>query len=239
MAVKFNIPLIIWGETPWDISGMFDPDDFVEFSARVRHEHGLRGYEWYDFLDDEEDKLTEKDMIWAKYPSDEEIIKVGVKGLYIGNFFNWDPNAHAKLVEQKYGFKKATKPFERTYRLFSNLDDRYENGIHDLMKFVKFGYGRCSDHASKDIRTGYMSREEGIDMVRKYDHVVSSDLYYWLDYVSMSEDEFWKIADTFRNPDIWWIQDGKWWKDNIWGEPSHYGEVYLSKTDSEKYRRQK
>ena len=63
VAVKFNIPLIIWGEIAWDISGMFEPDDFVEFSARVRHEHGLRGYEWYDFLDDLEDKLSEKDMI--------------------------------------------------------------------------------------------------------------------------------------------------------------------------------
>ena len=69
-------------------------DDFVEFSARVRHEHGLRGYEWYDFLDDPYDKLTEKDMIWAKYPTDEEILKVGVRGLYIGNFFKWNPNWH-------------------------------------------------------------------------------------------------------------------------------------------------
>ena len=228
VATKFNIPLIIWGEIAWDISGMFDPDDFVEFSARVRHEHGLRGYEWYDFLDDPDDKLSEKDMIWAKYPTDEEILKVGARGLYIGNFFKWDPNWHADMVQKEYGWKAAEKPFERTYRRISNLDDRYENGIHDLMKFIKFGYGRCSDHAAKDIRTGYMTRDEGIDMVRKYDHVVSSDLHYWLDYVDMKEDEFWQIADTFRDPKVWWIQDGQWWKDNIWGKPSAYGVVYLS-----------
>ena len=52
----------------WDISGMHSPEDFVEFSARVRHEHSLRGYEWFNFLDDPKDKLTEKDMLWAKYP---------------------------------------------------------------------------------------------------------------------------------------------------------------------------
>ena len=75
VAVNYKIPLLIWGETWWDISGMFEPDDFVEFSARVRHEHGLRGYEWYDFLNDPVDKITEKDMMWAKYPSDEEILK--------------------------------------------------------------------------------------------------------------------------------------------------------------------
>ena len=125
---------------------------------------------------------------------------------YIGNFFKWDPNKHTKLVIDEYGWRPSEKPFERTYRRMSNLDDRYENGIHDLMKFVKFGYGRCSDHASKDIRTGYMTRDEGIEMVKKYDHIVSSDLYYWLDYVDMEEEEFWRIADTFRDPKIWWIQ---------------------------------
>lgn len=230
VAVNFNIPLIIWGEVTWDISGMFEPSDFVEFSARVRHEHGLRGYEWYDFLDDPVEKLKEKDMMWAKYPTDEEILKVGVRGLFIGNFFKWDPNSHFKLVNEKYGWKPREKPFERTYRQFSNLDDRYENGVHDLMKFIKFGYGRASDHASKDIRTRYMSREEGIKMVRKYDHVVSSDLYYWLNYVDMVEEEFWQIADTFRDPRVWWIQDGEWWKDNIWGDPSSYGPVHLTQS---------
>jgi hypothetical protein len=165
-AVKYSVPLMVWGEISWDISGMFEPDDFVEFSARVRHEHQLRGYEWYDMLNDPADPLTEKDMSWAKYPSDGDILKAGVRGLYIGNFFKWDPNAHTKLVEEKYGWKPSAKPFERTYRTASNLDDRYENGAHDLLKFIKFGYGRASDHSSKDIRTGYMTREAGVAMVK-------------------------------------------------------------------------
>jgi N-acetyl sugar amidotransferase len=223
IAVKFQIPLIIWGETNWDISGMYAPDDFVEFSARVRHEHDLRGYEWYDMLDDPQEPLKEKDLSWAKYPSDAEIIKVGVRGLYIGNFFKWDPNQHTPLVREKYGWKASDVPFERTYRLMSNLDDRYENGVHDLLKFVKFGYGRASDHASKDIRTGYMTREQGIEMVRKYDHVVSSDLAHWLNYVDMSEGEFWRTADRFRDKRVWRAEGGRWMKDNVWGGSSDYG----------------
>jgi hypothetical protein len=214
---------------------MFDPEDFVEFSARVRHEHGLRGFEWYDFLNDPDDKLTEKDMLWAKYPTDDEILKVGVRGLYIGNFFKWDPNKHVNLMMDLYGWKSSEVPFERTYRLFSNLDDRYENGVHDLLKFIKFGYGRCSDHASKDIRSGYISREEGINLVRKYDHVVSSDLYHWLNYVNMTELEFWQIADTFRDPRVWWIEDNQWIKNNLWGHPSSYGNVFLSDDLKHKY----
>lgn len=217
VAVKFNIPLIIWGEVAWDISGMYEPDDFVEFSARVRHEHGLRGFEWNDMLGDSEEVLTEKDMLWAKYPTDEEILKVGVRGLYIGNFFKWDPNEHSKLMMDSYGWKASEQPFQRTYRRISNLDDRYENGIHDLLKFIKFGYGRASDHASKDVRTGYMNRANAIEMVRKYDHVVSDDLYYWLDYIERGEDWFWNIANGFRDSRVWRQgASGRWEKDNIW-----------------------
>ncbi|MDC0172526.1 N-acetyl sugar amidotransferase [Gammaproteobacteria bacterium] len=234
MAVKFNIPLIIWGETNWDISGMYSPDDFVEFSARVRHEHDLRGFEWYDML---HSGLREKDMIWAKYPSDEEILEVGVRGLFVGNFFKWDPVKQTELVMRNYDWKQSQKPFERTYRRFSNLDDRYENGIHDLMKFVKFGYGRASDHASKDIKEGYMTREVGVEMVRKYDAVVSSDLSYWLDYVEMSEQEFWETADSFRDPRVWWIEDGKWWKDNIWGDVASYGDVSLTESQIKEFQK--
>jgi N-acetyl sugar amidotransferase len=238
-AVRFEVPLMIWGEIAWDISGMFEPDDYVEFSARVRHEHALRGFEWYDMLGDDREPLSERDLSWAKYPSDADILRVGVRGLYIGNFFKWDPNKHTPMVQEKYGFKVSTSPFERTYRTGSNLDDRYENGAHDLLKFIKFGYGRASDHSSKDIRTGYMSREQGIAMVRKYDHVVSKDLYYWLDYVGMSEDEFWFTADGFRDPRVWWIEDGQWCKDNIWGEPSAYGPVHLPNDARKKYQQSK
>ncbi|MEI6871826.1 MAG: N-acetyl sugar amidotransferase [Verrucomicrobiota bacterium] len=239
VAARFGIPLVIWGETAWDISGMHDPDDYIEFSKRSRHEHDLRGFEWYDLINDPKEPLTEQDMCWAKYPSDEEILKVGVRGIYIGNFFKWDPHQHTKLVSEKYGFKASEKPFERTYRTFSNLDDRYENGIHDLLKFVKFGYGRASDHASKDIRTGYMNRDTAIEMVRKYDHVVSSDLYYWLNYVGMSEEEFWATADTFRDPRVWRIENDQWLKDTVWGEPTTYGPVRLRPGDRESWLQRK
>jgi hypothetical protein len=122
-------------------------------------------------------------------------------------------------MHEEFGFEYAQQPFERTYRTMSNLDDMHENGIHDYMKFVKFGYGRASDHASKDIRTGYMTRDEGIEMVRKYDHVKPRrDLERWLDYVGMTEAEFDRIADTFRDPRVWRQENGVWVKDNIWDD---------------------
>ena len=229
IAEKFNIPLIIWGETSWDISGMFSPSDDVEFSARVGHDHNLRGFEWIDFAKEKKNKLRHKDFIWADYPSDEKILRAGIRGLFIGNFLVWDGKKNAELSVKKYKWNVAQKPFERTYRNYSNIDDRYENGVHDLMKFIKFGYGRCSDHASKDIRNGHMTRKKAINLVKKYDHVVSKDLYHWLKYVGMNESTFWKTADTFRDPRSWWIKNNRWYKNNLWGKPTDYGKVFLNK----------
>jgi N-acetyl sugar amidotransferase len=237
IAVKFQITTLFWGETAWDISGMFDPDDLVEFSARTRLEHNLRGFDWQDMINDEIEKIHENDLSWAKYPNDQEIIEGNVRGLYIGNYFKWDPNFQTELIKNRYGWREYEKGFQRTYRKMSNLDDRYENGVHDLLKFIKFGYGRASDHASKDIRTGYISREQAINHVRQYDHVVSDDLYHWLEYVEMSEEEFWTTADSFRDPNIWWIENDLWFKNNIWGEPSSYGKHHLIDTLKQKFIR--
>ena len=81
-----------------------------------------------------------------------------------------------------------------------------------------------------------MTREQAIEMVRKHDHVVSKDLYHWLDYVDMSEDEFWSIADSFRDPRVWWIESGEWMKANVWGGASRYGPVNLPPSVQERYK---
>jgi len=217
LAVRFQIPLVVWGETTWSIAGMFSPDDYVEYNKRTVLEHDLRGYAWKDMLDPA-GGLTADDLHWAQMPSDKEIDRVGVRGIYVGNFFNWDPNRHAALMRQLYGFEFSRQPFDRTYRRMSNLDDMHENGIHDYLKYVKFGYGRATDHASKDIRSGDMTRDEGVEMVRRYDHVKPRDLARWLEYVDMTEDEFDGIADRFRDRRVWHRENGRWVKDNIWDE---------------------
>lgn len=243
IAVRYKIPLILWGEHGFmDLGGMYSYNDFVEFTAKHRLEHSLRGYDWHDFTDEGLDKigmghvkegLTGKDLLWAQYPSDEEIDDVGVRGIYLSNYLNWDGEENSKLVVEQYGWEPARQEFERTYRRFSNLDDMHENGIHDYMKFVKLGYGRATDHACKDIRGGRMSRDEGIKMVKKYDSIKPMrDLNRWLDYVDMKEDEFNFIADGFRDPRVWKNENGLWVKDNIWGGRSEYGQVVQNSTDN-------
>jgi len=241
VAVQQNVPLMIWGEHGFmDLGGMHSYNDLVEFTYRFRHEHALRGFEWSDFVESAlkfNEDLSEQDLISWKYPNDEEINRVGVRGIYISNYFNWDANDHGPIMVEKYGFLEAEEPFERTYRTMSNLDDMHENGIHDYMKFIKFGYGRATDHVCKDIRAGKMTREEGIRIIQQMDPIKSKDLNRWLKYVGWTEKHFDYIADTYRDPRVWWIEHDMWWKDDITGEPGCYGPVHLTAEEQLKYKR--
>ncbi len=230
IGVKFKIPLLIYGEHGGiDLTDQYSMHDKPEFTKRERHEDVLRGYSPSDFVGKE--GITKRDLLWTQYPSDKEIEDIGLRGVFMGNYIYWDANKHINIA-QDLGFKGNPKPFERTYRTMSNVDDIHENGIKDYMKFIKFGYGRATDHTSKDIRLGYMSRDEGIENVKKYDHIKPREsLEYFLRMTEMSEKEFDITADKFRDPRVWWIEDGKWWKDNIWGESSSYGPIHL--TDKE------
>lgn len=247
-AVKHKIKIILWGEHGYmDRSGMFSYDDFVEFTKKNRKEHDLRGYDWYDFTDDGLEKrglphlkmdLSKEDLNWAIYPGDEDIFTVGVRGIYAQNYVYWDGNKNAEISKNLYGWKKYSKDFQRTYRKISNLDDMHENGAHDYLKFIKFGYGRGTDHSTKDIRLGYMNREEGIEMVKKYDHVRPTlDLERWFKYTNINQLEFDTYSDKFRDPRIWYIKNNKWFKKNSWGGESSYGEVFLDNKYKNKYIR--
>jgi N-acetyl sugar amidotransferase len=216
VAVMQRVPLLIWGEHGYtELAGMFSMNDYPEMTAKYRLEHGQRGYDWHHMVGRE--GLREKDLLWAKYPTDDELDDVGVRGIYLSNYVPWQPNEQTELVKRLYGWEESPEPFDRTYRRMSNLDDMHENGVHDYLKYVKFGYGRATDHACKDIRAGKLTRAEGIAMVQKYDHVKPRDLARWLAYVGMTEEEFDRVADTFRDPRVWRKNDrAEWVKDNIW-----------------------
>lgn len=215
-ALYFKVPLFIFGEVSWDISGMFSINNYSEFNKRSVLEHDMRGFLKEDFINKE--NLSKRDVSWYSLPDDKVYFENKLKGIYLGNFIKWDPYKQTDLMKNLYNWQESKLPFERTYRRISNLDDMHENGIHDYLKYIKFGYGRCSDHASKDIRMKYMTRDEGIKMVKKYDHVKpKKDLRRWLEYVNMNENEFDKVADTFRSKNVWTKdKKGEWKKNNIW-----------------------
>ncbi len=216
VAVRWNVPLIVWGEHGFmNMGGMHSYKDMVEYTARYRKEHLLRGYDWDDFVGEE--GLEEKDLNWSKYPDDSEIERVGSRGIFISNFFGWNQAEHTRLMVELYGFNQNPIPFDRTYARDSNLNNVHDNGIHDYMKYVKFGYGRVADHVSRDIRNGILTRAEGVQLVRQYEGVVPGDIARWLNYVGMTRTEFEHVADTFRDSRVWAKNEyGQWIKENIW-----------------------
>jgi len=222
VAVQQKIPIVIWGEHGYgDLSGQFSMNDYVEWTYRTRLEHYCRGYEWNYMVGLE--GITAQDMIPYQYPSDQEMFDLGLRGIHLSNYVYWEANEHAQMVVEKYNFETADEPFDRTYRTMSNLDDIHENGVHDYMKFIKLGYGRCTDHATKDVRAGQLSRGQAIDLVRKYDSVKPRDLERWLDYTGMTEEEFDSVADTFRDSRVWRRENGEWVKQNLWEHPEYMG----------------
>jgi N-acetyl sugar amidotransferase len=222
-AVKYEIPLIIWGEEGYrDKAGMYNVDDMVEFTQKQRQEHEMRGFEPQDVLDDPESEkwgITRTDLAPFVYPSDSAIEQVGVRGLYLDNYISWD--SHLQTVDMINRFDFGTYPLGchqsgRTFLNYSEIDDA-TNGVHDYMKFLKFGYGRATDHVSREIRHGRMTREEGIELVKRYDPQRPKDFEFVLDFLDMSEQEFLESIEHLRDSRIWeQDEDGKWYrKDSV------------------------
>ena len=210
-AVQYDVPLIVWGEHGFsELVGMHNYDDFVEFTKKKRQEHDMRGFEPEDLLEEPDCPLSRYDLAPFFYPSDEQIEQVGIRGIYLSNFMEWDGRQHAELMIEQVGFETAQSR-ERTFNLYDKLDDIHANGLHDYLKFLKFGYGRCTDEVSFEIRRQRMTREEGIDLVAQYDHVRPSDTDIFLREAEMSETEFLDTIEDLRDPSIW-IKDntGNW-----------------------------
>lgn len=200
IAVKFNIPLIIWGENPQqEYGGPVESVQSKHLNRKWLEEFGgLLGNRIQDMVG--VDGLTEKDLTPYFYPSDEDIDRVGVVGVFLGHYFFWDARKQLEIVRQ-HGFSvKEDGPIEGTYTNYENLDEKM-HGLHDYLKFVKYGFGRATDHACIDIRNNRISREEGLELVKefdgKYPHFGVSE---FVKYSGMTKEEIDSILDSFTNP---------------------------------------
>ena len=170
MAVKHEIPLIIWGEHGFmDLAGMYSHNDRDRDDRKYRLEHAQRGYDWYDMVGETEGLDASKTCSGRSIRATRRSPRSAFAASTSATTSTGSQQTQTELM--RCGFEESPEPFERTYRRMSNLDDMHENGIHDYLKYIKFGYGRGTDHACKDIRAGLMTREEGVEMVRRYDHV--------------------------------------------------------------------
>ena len=216
VAVKYNIPLIVWGEHGFaELTGMVSLEDFVEFTKWSRKEHDMRGYEPDDLIG--KNGITRADISPYVYPSDEDIERTEVRGIYLSNFFDWDAKRQTELMISEWGFSGVTYERSRTFNLVAKIED-HANDVHDYLKFLKFGYGRATDDATTEIRHGRMTREEGLAMVRHYDHREPPTLDFYCDFLGLSKQAFYGLVDAKRDPTIWRRSSAGEWEmtDAIW-----------------------
>lgn len=209
IAVKFRIPLIVWGVQPWsEQTGMFSHLDEVEMTERCRKEHGLMGLAAEDLIDSAAG-ITRTDVQPFVYPYDNEIELVGVRGIYLSNYIRWDAKTqHEKMIDT-YGYESAVQ--QRTFNTYEDVHCHHSAGLHDYFKYLKLGYSKVTDHASREIRLKRMTREEGIDLVGRYAPVEPDDLPKFLEWIGMSRDELLACVWDRRDPAAWRKRpDGEW-----------------------------
>ncbi len=210
IAVKFKIPLIIWGAHQGvDQVGMFSHLDEVEMTRKYRKEHDPMGFEAEDLVDDF-DNIVENDAMPFLYPDNRELEQVGVRGIYLNNYIRWDSRAQHEQMIREYGYETALQT--RTFDTYNDVDCWNYSDVHDYIKWVKHGYGKIVDHACREIRLHRMIREEGIELVRQYQPREPQNLQLFLDWLGITENAFHYIVDQHRNSSIW-ERDKDWnWK---------------------------
>jgi len=204
-AVHFNVPLIIWGENSQNEYGgpAAAAQDNVLTRRWLEEFGGLLGLRVSDMVSTY--GVEAKHLIPYQYPSDEDLRRVGVTGLFLGHFLPWDGMSNA-LIAQANGFSSLERAVEGSMVNYENLDN-HQTGIHDYFKFLKFGFARATDIACLHVRRGRITRTDALEIVRRNDGrfpwtYLKKPLADILAPLEMGVDEFVRVCDQFTNKKI-------------------------------------
>ena len=140
---------------------------------------------------------------------------------YFGYYKKWHPQAAYYYAVEKAGFEASPERTAGTYSKYSSIDDKIDD-LHYYTTGIKFGRGRATEDAAQEIRSGEISREEGVLLVKKFDHEYPKRFENVLfDYLSvdkklskafkmfenpkMDKEYFDRLCNKFRSPHIWYI----------------------------------
>lgn len=220
-AVRYNIPLIIWGaHQGLEQVGMFSHEHEVEMTRRYRKDHDLMGNEADDLLSIF-DTLKEEDIWQYRYPADSDLNAVGVRGIYLGNYVRWDPKAQHEQMMREYDYKTAE--FNRTFDCYDYSDCFNYMDLHDLLKLYKHGYSKVTDQATREIRFGRLTRDEGLALVRKHEQAPRKYGAKFCEWLGVTARSLQFMIDRHRNTRFWIEQDPGNWTFNGWS--AHQNEV--------------
>ena len=215
MAEKFNIPLIIQGENPGLTLGTRLTGVGTDGNALKANmlQTLSKGYEEYLTIDG----ISDKDLYFFHYDR-EKLEKNNTIGIWLNYYIKEWSNRNSAEIAEKHGFKMRDKNFNPesigTYVRYFQLDTDLTQ-VNQLLKFIKFGFGQCMDHVCYDIVDKKITRNEGMELVKKYDGKCSPEyIKNFCNYIEISEDNFWSIAEKFRGK--MWKKENNEWKNLVW-----------------------
>jgi N-acetyl sugar amidotransferase len=203
VAVQYKVPLLIWGEnSQFEYGGPASHRDNNFLDRNWLEQFQMSGYRISDVS--KNDGIDKNRVKVLTYPSDDEIKEVGVTGLFLGYYKKWDSLKNFQIVHELGWKKNPHGPVEGAYNDIENLDCKWVGGLHDYMKFLKFGYGRATDQICIEIRSGRLSRSQGIDALKQTSEGKIPWRYIpdFLNYTGYSEKEFFDILDRFTNKSL-------------------------------------
>jgi len=188
IAVKFNIPLLIWGEGGGEYETYFryaELEETDEWKYNRRIIMGMRAEDMAGFIN-----VEMRDLSPFIYPSKEKLDKVGVKSLPLGNYIQWNQEEFAETIRKELGWN-----YDKVESLYPDElgFDKIEcmmTGMRDYIKYLKRGFSRITHRTTIDIKQGRISRDEGLTLIRKYEHRKPASLSIFLKILDLSEDEF-------------------------------------------------
>lgn len=209
VAVNYKIPLVFYGENGeieygGSTKNEDKPGNQIEDFSSFYHS----GFPTEEFV---KYGITEGDMELYLMPTYDDLKRVGIEMHWFGYYHKWVPQENYYYAAEHCGFQaNPTGRSEGTYSKYSSLDDCLD-GFHFYLSYIKFGLGRATRDASQEIRNGHITREEGIALVKRYDEEFPQMWFKdFLDYMEISEKEFWSIIDSFRPPHLWERSNGAW-----------------------------
>ena len=213
IAMKFEIPLVVWGEnSAFEYGGTGDESKGFQLDSRWLKKwgvtHGTTARDWVS------DELTENELTPYFGPTDEELASKGIRAVFLGYYFPWDPLTSLE-VASAHGFQVREKGPKIGFYNYADIDDDFIS-IHHYLKWYKFGFTRLFDNLSLEIRNGRMSRDEAIAVVRERgDEILHDDIARFCEFVGITGMHFFEVIARFRNRDIWVMRNGKWMIENF------------------------
>lgn len=229
-ALRFNIPLIFYGESEAEYGnplGEFSSAkrDWKYFTSHDDSEIFLGGTSLKE-LDDRYGVLRGELDIYLP-PNPENIEKAGVEVHYLGYYVKWHPQGAYYYAHEHGGFEPSPERTPGTYSKYNSIDDKIDD-LHYWTTFIKFGIGRATYDAAQEVRSGDITREEAVTLVKRFDGEFPERFIDELfQYLSISKKEFPKafgefeqpemnreyfmaLADQFRPEHLWRKEGGKW-----------------------------